>query len=110
MQTNHRPIIQCNAFQKLGLSCAPWHSSKSSRHLSESMVLVQELWPVNNDASTACVTMETRKADVLSKVPMNRMGEPCDVVKAVEFLSCVSSAGYISGQVIRVDGGRSLSQ
>ena len=74
------------------------------------MVLVQELWPVNNDASTACITMETRKADVLSKVPMNRTGEPCDVVKAVEFLSCRSSAGYISGQVIRVDGGRSLSQ
>lgn len=54
--------------------------------------------------------METRKADILSKVPMNRTGEPCDVVKAVEFLSCGSSAGYITGQVIRVDGGRSLSQ
>jgi len=71
------------------------------------------LWPdekVNNDASTACITMETRKADILSKVPMNRTGEPGDVVKAVEFLSCGSSAGYITGQVIRVDGGRSLSQ
>lgn len=54
--------------------------------------------------------METRKADILSNVPMNRMGEPCDVVKGVEFLSCGSSAGYITGQVIRVDGGRSLSQ
>ena len=41
---------------------------------------------------------------------MNRTGEPCDVVKAVEVLSCGSSEGYISGQVIRVDGGRSLSQ
>lgn len=27
-------------------------------------------------------TMETRKADILSKVPMNRAGEPGDVVKA----------------------------
>lgn len=71
------------------------------------------LWPdekVKNDASTACITMKTRKADILSKVPMNRTGEAGDVVKAVEFLSCGSSAGYITGQVIRVDGGRSLSQ
>lgn len=63
----------------------------------------------NNDAATACITMATRKADILSKVPMNRKGEPGDVVKAAEFLSCASSAGYITGQVIRVDGGRSLS-
>ena len=47
---------------------------------------------------------------ILSKVPVNRTGDPGDVVKAVEFLSCGSSAGYITGQVIHVDGGRSLSQ
>ena len=79
------------------------------------MALAQEFAPfvrvrVNNDASTECITMETRKAGILSKVPMNHTGEPGDVVKAVEFLSCGSSAGYITGQVIRVYGGRSLSQ
>ena len=62
------------------------------------------LWP----EQTMGVTMETKKAEILKRIPMNRRGEPNDIVQAVQFLA--SSAGYITGQVICVDGGRSLNQ
>ena len=71
------------------------------------------LWPeqaINDDISTVGVTLEAKKAEILQKVPMSRNGEPSDVVQAVEFLACACSAGYVTGQVIRVDGGRSLNQ
>ena len=71
------------------------------------------LWPeqANNDEiSTEVATLESKKAEILAKVPMNRKGEPNDVVQAVEYLACTCSAGYVTGQVIRVDGGRTLNQ
>ena len=57
---------------------------------------------------TLGVTMEAKMAETLKRIPMNRKGEPDDVADAVQFLAC--SAGYVTGQVIRVDGGRSLNQ
>ena len=44
---------------------------------------------------------------VLEQVPLARLGKPEDIAKAVEFL-CSDLSDYITGQVIRVDGGRSL--
>ena len=71
------------------------------------------LWPeqaINDDILTAGITLETKKAEILEKIPMKRRGEPSDVVQAVEFLARACSAGYITGQVFRVDGGRTLNQ
>ena len=47
------------------------------------------------------------KAQVLSRVPMNRLGVPEDVAGLVAFL-CTDEASYITGQVIRVDGGLAI--
>lgn len=44
---------------------------------------------------------------VLSTIPMRRLGTPADVAAAVAFLLS-DEAGYISGQVIGVDGAGSL--
>ncbi len=44
---------------------------------------------------------------ILSKVPLNKTGDPSDIARTVAFL--VDDAPYISGQIIAVDGGRSLS-
>ena len=50
----------------------------------------------------------TVKSDtVISAIPLGRVGVPDDVAKVVEFL-CTDLSDYITGQVIRVDGGRSL--
>ncbi len=45
---------------------------------------------------------------VLSGIPMKRLGTPSDVVGAVVFL-CSRAADWISGQVICIDGGRSIT-
>ena len=46
---------------------------------------------------------EERKA-ALARVPMRRFGSPDEVAAAVRFLAC-SEAGYITGSVLKVDGG-----
>lgn len=45
-----------------------------------------------------------RNREVLSRVPMNRWGEPEDVCGTVVFLSSDAS-DYITGTIVRVDGG-----
>ena len=57
------------------------------------------LWPETDSALS--------KQNVLSKVALGRLGEVDDIAKTVLFL--LSSAPYVTGQVIAVDGGRSLS-
>ena len=44
------------------------------------------------------------KDTIQSKIPLKRLGEPEDVANLVGFL-CSKDAGYITGQVINVDGG-----
>ena len=43
--------------------------------------------------------------EVIKNIPLNRMGNEKDIANAVRFLAC---AKYITGQTIRVDGGKSL--
>lgn len=44
---------------------------------------------------------------ILSKVPLGRAGSPEDIAAAVRFL--LADADYMTGQVITVDGGRSIA-
>ena len=43
----------------------------------------------------------------LKRVPLNRPGTPEDVARLVKFL--VTDGSYITGQIIRLDGGRSIT-
>ena len=43
--------------------------------------------------------------DLVSKVPMGRLGEPDDIIGAVIFLASEAS-NYITGQTIYIEGGR----
>jgi len=47
---------------------------------------------------------EERKR-ILASTPLGRVGTPEDIAQAVHFLAC---APYVSGQIIAVDGGRSV--
>ncbi len=49
------------------------------------------------------MTEKVPKDKVLEHIPLGRLGEPEDIAKTVLFL--VTSGGYITGQVIHVDGG-----
>lgn len=77
--------------------------------------LAKELGPdirVNGVAPGAIMwpTSELDKdiqASILERTALKRQGGPEDIAKTVKFL--VMDAGYITGQVIPVDGGRSLN-
>ncbi|WP_439882950.1 SDR family oxidoreductase [Pontibacter sp. MBLB2868] len=45
---------------------------------------------------------------VISRTPMQRVGEPEEVAAAVAFL-CMPAAGYITGQTLTVDGGFTIN-
>lgn len=57
------------------------------------------LWPEAEPDDTA-------KAEVLERIALGRLGDPLDVARAVAYLGL--DAGYVTGQVLAVDGGRSL--
>lgn len=57
------------------------------------------LWPENGND-------EISQAEILERIPLNRMGNPSDIAKTVKFL--VTDGSYITGQIIAVDGGRSI--
>ena len=48
---------------------------------------------------------EEQKSKVISSIPLSRMGSEKDISEAVKFLA---KSNYITGQIIKVDGGRSL--
>ncbi len=57
------------------------------------------LWPEND-------MDEDTRAAILKQVPLARPGDPADIAGAVLFL--VRDATYVTGQVIAIDGGRSI--
>lgn len=60
------------------------------------------LWPEQGGAMN-----QQAQQQLLAKIPMARTGSPKDIADAVLFL--LRDAPYITGQIIAVDGGRSLS-
>jgi len=58
------------------------------------------LWPEADAALT-----EAEKSELLAKVPLARTGSPEDIARTVLFLA---QSPYISGQILAVDGGKSL--
>lgn len=60
------------------------------------------LWP-ENDAELS----EAQKQSMLDKIALNKQGSASDIANTVLFLA---QSNYITGQIIAVDGGRSLNQ
>lgn len=50
---------------------------------------------------------EVSRQRIMNQTALKRIGEPDDIAKAVEYL--VANAPYVTGQIIAVDGGRSLN-
>ena len=73
------------------------------------------LWPEESSDGLSVNEREARmkenkkkQNESISKVPFGRKGEPENVADLVLFLS--TSAEYVNGQIIAVDGGRILYQ
>jgi pteridine reductase len=58
------------------------------------------LWPENEPA-------ESEKQSILGRTALGRLGEPGDIAAAVAYLAL--DAPYVTGQILAVDGGRSLN-
>lgn len=59
------------------------------------------LWPEQN-------LSETTKKSIVERAALARVGTPRDIARAVVFL--IRDADYVTGQILAVDGGRTLQQ
>jgi pteridine reductase len=60
------------------------------------------LWPENDTWRD-----ESSRQRIIGRTALKRIGEPDDIARAVQFL--LVDAPYVTGQIIAVDGGRSIS-
>jgi pteridine reductase len=97
-----------------GLESYPVYSIAKAGLSAMTKILAKELAPqirVNAVAPGAILwpeddLSEIEKATILERIALQRKGEIVDIAKAVRFL--VQDADYITGQIISVDGGRTL--
>jgi 3-oxoacyl-[acyl-carrier protein] reductase len=75
-----------------------------SRDVAAKGVLVNAVAPGLIETDMLAEMPADARATYLAAVPMKRAGTPRDVASVVAFLAS-DAAGYITGQVIGVDGG-----
>ncbi|MFC1748132.1 pteridine reductase [Pseudomonadota bacterium] len=93
----------------------PIYSAAKAGLQMMTMSLARELGPnvrVNGVAPGAILWPEHKmddstKQEIIERTALKRQGSPADIASTALFL--IRDAGYISGQIISVDGGRSLS-
>jgi Tropinone reductase 1 len=64
-------------------------------------------WYIETPLASAVLRNEVYLNEVLSRTPMNRIGQPEEVANAVAFM-CMPAASFITGQCLAVDGGFSV--
>ncbi len=96
------------------LKSYPVYSAAKAGLIMLTKALARELGPevrVNAVAPGAIMWPDTMddvtKQRIISRIILKRQGQPRDVAKAVLFL--IRDADYITGQVIAVDGGRTVN-
>jgi pteridine reductase len=97
-----------------GLKNYPVYSIAKAGLAGMTKILAKELAPqirVNGISPGAILWPEqelslSAKADILERIALGHAGNPDDIAKAVAFLC--NDANYITGQIINVDGGRTL--
>jgi pteridine reductase len=97
-----------------GLPGFPAYSIAKAGLAAMTRVLAKEMGPevrVNGVAPGAIIWPEhglsdQTKEEILQRVALKRSGEPDDIAKAVLFL--IRDADYMTGQILTVDGGRTL--
>jgi 3-oxoacyl-[acyl-carrier protein] reductase len=75
-----------------------------AQELASRTITVNAVSPGFIDTDMTSVLSEETRANLLSHVPLKRLGKPEDVAAAVSFLAS-EGAGYITGHVLDVNGG-----
>jgi len=75
-----------------------------AREVASRGINVNAVAPGFIDTEMTEVIPEKAKENFLKQIPFGKMGKPEDVAEAVYWL-CTEAAGYITGQVIHVNGG-----
>ncbi|MGN8890244.1 3-oxoacyl-[acyl-carrier-protein] reductase [Dysosmobacter sp. HCP28S3_G4] len=78
-----------------------------AKELATRGVTVNAVAPGFIETDMTAAMPEAAKTATLASIPMARLGAPEDVAKAVAFLAS-DDAAYITGQVVRVDGGMAM--
>lgn len=78
-----------------------------AKELSSRGITVNAVAPGFIETDMTAAMPEAAKSATLAAIPMQRLGQPEDVARAVAFLAGPESA-YITGQVLAVDGGMSM--
>ncbi len=97
-----------------GLKDYPVYSLAKAGLAAMTRILAKELAPkirVNGISPGAIMWPEDElstdsKKEIINRIALKHAGEPEDIAKAVAFL--INDANYITGQIISVDGGRTL--
>jgi pteridine reductase len=97
-----------------GLKGYPVYSIAKAGLVAMTKILAKEFGPairVNGVAPGAILWPDTdlseqERKEILQRVVLRRNGEPADIAKAVWFL--IKDADYMTGQMLTVDGGRTL--
>jgi 3-oxoacyl-[acyl-carrier protein] reductase len=75
-----------------------------AQEMASRNITVNAVAPGYIDTDMTKVLPDEVRAKILASVPLGRMGKPEDIAAAVKFLAS-EDAGYITGQVIAVNGG-----
>ena len=78
-----------------------------AKELATRNVTVNVVAPGYVDTATSNVLTEAQREHVLQWIPMGRFGTPDEIAPTVVFLTS-EDARYITGEVIRVDGGMAI--
>lgn len=78
-----------------------------AREVASRRITVNAVAPGFIDTDMTEAMPEGAKDKIVTEIPMGRTGKPEDVAEAVAFLAS-EQAGYITGEVLRVDGGMAM--
>lgn len=78
-----------------------------AKELASRNITVNAVAPGYIDTDMTQSMSETAREAVIAQIPLKRAGQPKDIAEMVAFLAS-DKAGYITGQIISVDGGMAI--
>ena len=82
-------------------------TKSAARELSARGITVNAVAPGFIDTEMTRVLSDQVKEHAVGQIPLGHFGRPEDIAEAVAFLAS-DRAGYITGQVLSVDGGMAM--